>query len=98
MYSILAWSAENGFDFWGYTPSPVGGTYDASPDPLVVRGFLPSAFAGSGLRRLQVPDSHVLVGTPASRSNFFPPDQLTPFLDPPPVYNICGADELKMFL
>ena len=29
--------------------------YDAPPDPLVGRGFLPSAIAASRLRRLQFP-------------------------------------------
>ena len=29
--------------------------YDAPPDPLVVRGFLPSAIAASRLRRLHFP-------------------------------------------
>ena len=32
-----------------------GGAYDAPPDPLVVRGFLPSAIAASRLRRLHFP-------------------------------------------
>ena len=33
----------------------VSGAYDAPPDPLVARGFLPSAIAASRLRRLQLP-------------------------------------------
>src|SRR6218665_2011001 len=37
---------------WGSVPDPAGGAYDAPPDPLVGRGFLPSAIAASRLRRL----------------------------------------------
>src|SRR6218665_2036869 len=39
----------------GLRPRPRGGAYDAPPDPLVARGFLPSAIAASRLRRLQFP-------------------------------------------
>src|SRR6218665_213727 len=41
--------------FLGLRPSPRGGAYDAPPDPLVARGFFPSAIAASRLRRLQFP-------------------------------------------
>src|SRR6218665_4166521 len=47
MFKIVSVSA------WGSAPDPGGGAYDAPPDPLVVRGFLPSAIAASRLRRLQ---------------------------------------------
>ena len=30
---------------WGSAPDPAGGAYDAPPDPLVRRGFAPSALA-----------------------------------------------------
>src|SRR6218665_2267620 len=53
--------------FLGLHPIPRWGAYDAPPDPLVVRVFLPSAIAASRLRRLQLPHTHVLVGTLASR-------------------------------
>src|SRR6218665_1366398 len=43
---------KNRVGFWGSAPDPAGGPYDAPPDPLVVRGFLPSAIAVSRLRRL----------------------------------------------
>ena len=39
----------------GAPPDPAGGAYGAPSDPLVVRGFLPSAIAASPLRRLQLP-------------------------------------------
>src|SRR6218665_581747 len=38
--------------FLGLRPRLRWGAYDALPDPLVVRGFLPSAIAVSRLRRL----------------------------------------------
>src|SRR6218665_2067145 len=41
--------------FWGSAPDPAAGAYDAPPDPLVGRGFLPLATAASRLRRLQFP-------------------------------------------
>jgi len=41
--------------FWGSAPDPAGGAYDAPPDPLVVKGFLPSAIAAPRLQRLQFP-------------------------------------------
>src|SRR6218665_3427758 len=41
--------------FLGLRPRPRRGAYDAPPDPLVARGFLPSAIAASRLRRLQFP-------------------------------------------
>src|SRR6218665_2644938 len=37
------------------TSDPAGRAYDAPPDPIVDRGFLPSAIAASRLRRLQLP-------------------------------------------
>ena len=37
----------------GLCPRPHWGSLQRSPDPLVVRGFLPSAIAASRLRRLQ---------------------------------------------
>ena|SRR5688572_3245904 len=43
-----------------------GGAYDAPPYPLVVRSFLPSAFAASRLRRSQFPPPTPL--THSSRS------------------------------
>ena len=49
----LAWNVQNRVGFWGSVPDPAGGAYDALPDPLVVRGFLPSAIAVSCLRHLQ---------------------------------------------
>src|SRR6218665_2414738 len=41
--------------FLGLRPRPRGGAYYAPGDPLVARGFLPSAIAASRLRRLQFP-------------------------------------------
>src|SRR6218665_3269261 len=41
--------------FWGSAPDPAGGAHDAPPDPLIVRGFEPSAIAASRLWRLQLP-------------------------------------------
>src|SRR6218665_4172704 len=41
--------------FLGLRPRPHGGAYGAPPDPLVARGFLPSAITASRLRRLQFP-------------------------------------------
>src|SRR6218665_1081071 len=38
--------------FLGLCPRPRWESYDAPPDPLVVRGFLPSAIAVLRLRRL----------------------------------------------
>src|SRR6218665_4088186 len=38
--------------FLGLRPRPRWGAYHAPPDPLVVRGFFPSAIAASRLRRL----------------------------------------------
>ena len=32
MYSILAWNAENRLGFWGSTPDPAWGAYDAPPE------------------------------------------------------------------
>ena len=51
MYSILASNAQNFVGFWGSVPGPAGGAYDAPPDPLIVRGFLPSAIATSRFQR-----------------------------------------------
>src|SRR6218665_2490123 len=51
----LAVNVQNRVDFWGSAPAPAEGAYDAPSDSLVVRGFLPSAIAASGLRRLQFP-------------------------------------------
>ena len=55
--------------FLGLRSRPRWGAYDAPSDPLVVRGFLPSAIAASRLRRLQF-------------SQLRPP--MIPKLDPPP--------------
>ena len=41
------------FGGWGSAPDPAGGAYDAPPDPLIVRGFAPSALASPC-----VPTSH----------------------------------------
>src|SRR6218665_4124707 len=41
--------------FLGLRPRPRWGAYDAPPDPIVGRGFLPSTIAPSRLRRLQFP-------------------------------------------
>src|SRR6218665_822400 len=60
MYSILASNVQNHVGFWGSAPDPAGGAYDAPPDPLVARGFLPSAIAASHLRHLQYPHLHCL--------------------------------------
>src|SRR6218665_531445 len=49
----LARNVQNRVGFWGSAPDPAGGAYDASQDPLVVRGFLPSAISASRFRRLQ---------------------------------------------
>src|SRR6218665_2131506 len=49
IYFILAQNVKNRVAF------PAGGAYDAPPDPLVVRGFVPSAIAASRLRRLHFP-------------------------------------------
>src|SRR6218665_1132935 len=38
--------------FLGLRPRPRWGAYHGPPDPLVVRGFLPSAIAASRLRHL----------------------------------------------
>src|SRR6218665_1682272 len=51
----LTRNVQNRVDFWGSAPDPAEGAYDAPSDSLVVRGFLPSAIAASGLRRLQHP-------------------------------------------
>ena len=48
----LAWNVQNRVGFWGSAPDPPGEAYDAPPDPIVVRGFLPSAISVSCLRRL----------------------------------------------
>src|SRR5688572_21114163 len=68
MYYIWHQNAQNCVGFWGSAPDPEGGAYDASPYPLVVRGFLPSAIAASRLRRSQfhLPHSDILVGPPTS--------------------------------
>src|SRR6218665_4173681 len=58
MHSILARNVQNRVGFWGSAPDPVG-KLTTLPDPLVVRGFLPSAIAASRLWRLQFSDSHV---------------------------------------
>src|SRR6218665_1314277 len=55
MYSIFAKNVQNCVGFWDSAPDPAGGAYDAPPDPLVGRGFLPLAIAASRLRRLQFP-------------------------------------------
>ena len=47
MYSVWVWNVQNRVGFWGSAPDPAGGAYDAPQDPLVVRGFLPSAIAAS---------------------------------------------------
>src|SRR6218665_2832488 len=73
MCFVLALNVQNRVGFWGSAPDPGEGAYDAPPDPLVVRGFLPSAIAASRLWRLQFnPDAHVLVAIPASKPPFHP--------------------------
>ena len=44
---IFALNVQNCIGFWGSAPDLAGGAYDAPPDPLVVKGFLPSAIAAS---------------------------------------------------
>src|SRR6218665_1624743 len=66
-------------------------------DPLVVRDFLPSAIADSRLKRLQFAQLvRSGIGTPASRSQFFPiGPPLTQFLDPPLTSNIISHTNLS---
>src|SRR6218665_3374892 len=65
MYLILALNTQNCFGFWGSAPHPPGGA-SGTPRTLSREGLLPF-----GTRNLTY--SHVLRGTPASRSQFFPP-------------------------
>ena len=96
MYQILAWNAQNRFGFWGSAPDPAGGAYDAPSD---ARSFFPSAIAASRLQRWQSDLlSHVLIGTPASRSQFLP--FRLPLLNSwiwPRTWGL-GVDELGIFL
>ena len=78
---------QNRVRFWVSAPDPAGGAYDAPPDPLVVRGFLPSAIAASRLRRLQCPQSDVLVSIPqlqyrGCNSHTLPPPNLEALATP----------------
>src|SRR6218665_3714481 len=66
----------------GLCPRPCWEAYDAPPDPLVMRGFLP------------LPHSHVLVGIPASRSQFFPSRPPNSIPGSAPICDLCGAEEL----
>src|SRR6218665_2084835 len=54
----------------GAQPRPRWGSLRAPSDPLVIRGFLPSASAASRLRRLQypIPCSDVLLSIPHAGS------------------------------
>jgi len=64
----------------GAPPQTPLGAYDATPDPLIVRGFLPSAIAASGLRRLHFPQFFQYLLFP-NVSNICPPKvmyRLTP--------------------
>src|SRR6218665_2529930 len=38
-------NVQNCVGFWSSAPDPAGGAYDTPPNPLVGRGFLPSAIA-----------------------------------------------------
>src|SRR6218665_3575103 len=61
--------------FLGLRPRPRWGAYDAPTDPLVVRGFLPSAIAASGIWPLQFPRLTCLY---AKNSKIFPSQESTP--------------------
>jgi len=55
----LAWNVQNRVGFWSSAPDPAGGAYDAPPDPLVRRGFLPRqsqlrAFGACNISNLNV--------------------------------------------
>src|SRR6218665_4198342 len=51
--------------FLGSAPDPVGGAYGAPPNPLVGRGFLPSALAASqGLPPLEIKSGYAPVCKP----------------------------------
>ena len=50
MYSILAWNVQTRIDLWGSAPHPTGAYY-APQDPLVMRGFLPTAITAARLTR-----------------------------------------------
>src|ERR1700733_7667559 len=60
----FAIKCSNFFGFWGSVPDPAGGAYDAPPDPLIVRGFLPSAIETS-----RVPRSYSRIFHPIGYSN-----------------------------
>src|SRR6218665_4214469 len=47
------------YSFW-HKMFKIVSVYDAAPEPLVVRGYLPSAIAATPLRRLQFFNSHIL--------------------------------------
>src|SRR6218665_676218 len=65
--------------FLGLRPRPRWGSLQRSPDPLVVRGFLPSAIAASRLRRLHFPQfsqdlspqSYIQIFASAEDTNIF---------------------------
>jgi len=68
-------------------PDPAGEAYDAPPDPLVGRGFLPSEIAASRLRRLQFPRLTCLYAKNYNIScpEFIPSMPTAPRLFSPPI-------------
>ena|SRR6218665_2352670 len=74
MYSILALNAQNRFDFLGSAPDPAGRAYVA-PSCLGLLAF--------GNRASNFHHSHVLLGTPAPKSQFSSRCSFTQFLEPP---------------
>jgi len=59
-------------------------------------GLLALGNCSFGTRNLTC--SHVLIGTQFLDLNSFPPGSLAQFLDSPLVHEVCGADELWIFL
>src|SRR6218665_1824223 len=79
-------------------PTPRWGSLQRSPDPLVVRGLLPSAIAASRLQRSQFDlSSHVWKSTQLLDLNFPLQAPLTQFLDPTPYMTSVELTNYRFF-
>src|SRR6218665_3853537 len=74
--------------FLGIRPRPRWRSLRRSPDPLVNRGFFPSAIAASRLRRLQFPR---LICLYAKNSNIFCPESAPSTPTVPPFFHLQYA-------